>query len=222
MEDAIAGKELTVEQRRHVVAWMMATGSHTNAEMAALFNVHERTITTDRTKIRELMADSIKAEDIGLILADIRLSFEEAIRRTQKAIKKAKPGTGTYLDYINNVPDLQIKYMKALQELGYYPKNLGTINVDKYEFKATVGLQTNVEKRDIDMFSDTPTIPGELVEVKALNGKDSGGETVRGTPENLGDIKTGNEQASNAAAPASTQLSTVQVDPCVGSTIPPA
>lgn len=203
LQDAIEGKELTTEQRRHVVAWIMATGSYTNAEMAQLFKVNERTITTDRTKIRELMADSIKEEDIGLILSDLRMTFEEAIRRTQKAIKKAKPGTRTYLDYVNNIPKLQTEYTKVMQDLGYFPKSLGTLQVDKFEFKANVGLQVG-EKRDLNMFKDPPTIDGEVVEVKAItDGKDSSSETAGSTPEIIGATQESNNESSNSGSPAS-------------------
>lgn len=224
MQDALSGLELTTEQRRHVVAWMMATGSHTAAEMAVIFKVHERTIITDKSKIRELMAESIKAEDVGLILADIRLSFENAIRRVEKALKKAKPGTGTYLDYVRAIPDLQLQYMKAYQDLGYYPKNLGTIQVDKFEFKATVGLNAGNEQRPVKMFgSEPPTISGEVVETKALtDGKDSSSKTSGSTPEDVGHSKESHDQGSNAPAPASTQLPAVQADTCVGSPIPSA
>jgi hypothetical protein len=218
LHDARQGKELTTEERRYVVSWLVETSKITTAEMALLFKVHERTITSDRDKARDMLAEAITSEDPKRILADTRMVFDNAMRRIEKGLKKAKPGTRTYLDYVLAQTKLQTEYNKTLQEFGFLPKNLGTMTTESYSYKATVGLDAD-NQRSMNLF-DKPTITAEIVEAKAItDGKDSS-KTV-GDVSAAGRAKGNIEQGGDAAAPTSTQLPAVQVDPCLGGSLPP-
>jgi hypothetical protein len=221
LELARKKQQLTTEQRRHVIAYMMSRPGEecpSKAEMAALFGVSDRTIGFDRKAIREAVAEEIKEEDVGLILADLRLCFEKTIRNIEKSAHKAKLGSANYLEHQKSLFKMQQDYVKGLQDLGVLPKELGTLHVDKFEFKASVGLEA--AGRPVNMY-DPPTIPAEIIETKALsNGENSGREAH----EHSGDEQNTEQrdaETSKPTAPTSAQFSAVQADQCVGVPLSP-
>ncbi len=72
------------------------------------------------------------------MIADIALAYERQLRDIEKSKSKAKPGSAVFLKHRTDAMELQLKCVKALQDLGYYPKNLGNMTVQKFDFKATV------------------------------------------------------------------------------------
>ena len=205
LSEAKAGTILPTEARRHCVAYLMSSEAMTVPEMAELFQVTERTISYDKAEIRKMVAEEIKAEDVALILADIRLAFGKNLRDIEKSKAKAKLGTKTYLDHCTAGFKMQLDYMKGFQDLGVYPKELGTIHVDKFEFSATVGLDTSNTPRPVQMFDkQIPTIQAEVVESpKALSDGKEGTGTSTTTAAGVVDSKQVDDQGSKPAAPAS-------------------
>ena len=153
IESAQSGQKLTAKERRHAVAFLMSTDqSSTNTSLADLFQVTERTIRLDKKSIREEKSQLIKEEDVGLVIADILLDYERAIREIEKSAKDSKSGSQVRLNHINSKMDMRLKTVKALQDLGWLPKNLGNMTMDKFEYRAVVHKDGNVEVRKVDMF----------------------------------------------------------------------
>lgn len=161
LKQAANGERLTAAQRRHVVGFLMATQPEvTNREMSATFQVDERMIRFDKAAIREQKAKLITQDDISLVIADIRLAYERfvvEIRRSMKA-KGCIVGSPNYLNHLKAEMEMELKVVEALQNLGYYPKNLGNMTVEKYEFKSVVRKDGSVETRRADLF-DANTLP---------------------------------------------------------------
>jgi hypothetical protein len=59
--------------------------------------------------------------------------------------------------------ELRFKCVKALQDLGYYPKNLGNMTVQKFDFKAIVNkLDGSVTVHNRDLI-DEPKLYRSLI-----------------------------------------------------------
>lgn len=124
----------------------------TSLEMSELLGAADRTIRDDFAWIKKQIAESIKDEDIGLVIADIRMTYERFVERAEKSLKKCTPGTNVYLQHLKLMMDMQLKIVEALQSLGYYPKNLGNLTSTRYEFKAHVSKDGSVETRPVEAF----------------------------------------------------------------------
>ena len=140
--------------RRIAITTSLLTDSKSNAEFAEELQVSERTITRDRTAIRRDIAETIRSEDVGLVLADIRIAFDKNMRDIGESKKQAHPGTKTYLDHATAEFRMMQDYVAALMDLGVFPKNLGIVHTEKYAFSATVGLNVATDRK-VTMF-DTP------------------------------------------------------------------
>lgn len=151
---AQAGEKLDADTRRDVIQYLMATQPHmTNTDMARLFNLSEGMIRKDKDIVRKRAADDISKEDVGLVIGDIRRTYERFIADIQRCLSDKKlcpPGTKTYLDYQRALVDYQLKIVGALQSLGFYPKNLGTMQQTKFVFKSTVQKDGSIETKAID------------------------------------------------------------------------
>lgn len=159
LEQAQKGVRLGSRDRRHVIAYLMATRPETtNAAMAELFKVSERMIRMDRKTIKTKKAQDIKEEDIGLVIADIALCFEKQVRDMEASKYKCKLGTNSYLNHCRAIFNTQLMKVKALQELGYYPRNLGTLAIDKYEYRAIVMKDGSVNTLPVNMVIDAEVL----------------------------------------------------------------
>jgi NACalpha-BTF3-like transcription factor len=145
LKEVESGKEITAQQRRHIIAYYMATQPAKAADTQGLsefFQVSDTMIRKDKRIIREEKAAMIKEDDVGLVIADIRIQFENQIRDLEKGKKQlekdGRVGTTTYLQYCKTIMELELKTTEALQSLGYYPKNLGTQTTKKFSFVAVV------------------------------------------------------------------------------------
>jgi len=155
LKAATKGEKLTTDQRRYAVGYLMATQPEVAViDMAQTFGVSERTIREDRLIIRRQVADVVRQDDIGLVIADIRLTYERLVDELAKSKKKCEAGTRVYLDHLRAEWDMQKEVIEALQSLGYYPKNLGNMTSTKYEFKAHVTKDGSVDVRPVDMVID--------------------------------------------------------------------
>lgn len=152
IERALNGEKLSSRERRHCLAHQMVhSPDETNVSLAKLYGVSEALIRRDKQTIRQEKAAMIKKDDVGLVIADIAFTFESQISDLEKAKKKAVVGSRTYLDYCKAIFDLQIKKVETLQNLGFYPKNLGNLTVQQYAFKAYVGKDQSVDTRPVEL-----------------------------------------------------------------------
>jgi hypothetical protein len=205
-----ASRKLNTKERRQCVVYLTATDPDiTNTDLAQMFRVTERTIRMDKQAFRKEKAQFIKEDDVGLIIADIALDYERQIRDIEKSKAKCKLGTKEYLAHCTSAMELRLKMVKQLQDLGYYPKNLGQMTVERFDWKAEVNLRDgSVNTRRLTMFDgdDMNVIEAELVETKKLEaGKNapqeehnSGSEAVTSTEP------SGESQTSKADTPDAT------------------
>jgi hypothetical protein len=176
------GERLSASERRHAVGFMMATKSEVPpTALADLFKVSRRQIFFDMKKIREEKAQEIKKDDIGLVIADIALSFENQVRDIEASKKRATPGSSVYLEHCKAIFNLQTQKVKALQELGFYPKNLGNMTVEKFEYKAIVSKDGSVDTRPVNLIlpgdeKDEPDV--KEADFKMLPPPESGDDAV--------------------------------------------
>lgn len=169
VQRATAGEQITAKERRHVVGYWMGTAPDmTNQQIADAFRVTEGQIRLDKKNIREEKARLLKEDDIGLIIADIVLTFERQVRDIESSKTKCDKGTRSYLEHCKSIFTLQKDMVKALQDLGYYPKNLGNLTIEKYDYKAIVTKDGNVDTRRIEMTEPRAIQDAEFVDLPAL------------------------------------------------------
>lgn len=159
-------RKLTAKERRQCVVYIKASFPETtNTDMAEQFQVTERTIRQDLQAFRREKAQFIKDDDIGLIIADIALDYERQVKDIERSKSKCSLGTAVYLKHCTDVMELRFKCVKALQDLGYYPKNLGHMTIQKFDFKAIVNQRdgsVTVQKREELPAAD----PSEIIDAE--------------------------------------------------------
>jgi hypothetical protein len=173
LDKAAHGERLTTKERRHCISYNTVKFPEiSNVSMASTFQVSERQIRLDKKFIREERAKLIKEDDIGLVIADIHQSFELQVNDIEKGKKSCKVGSRDYLEYCKAIFNLRLQTVKALQELGYYPKNLGSMTVDKYIYTAEVakdGSVTSGRGPGLQTVQPEPEVlEAEFVEQKTL------------------------------------------------------
>lgn len=146
-------RKLTTDERRRVVAWITTTQPEvTNIDMGEWFGVGESTIRKDRLAIRQAMAKEVKEDDIGLVVADILWDFKRQIADLELSKGKTSLGGKERRMHIEAIMDMRLKTVKALQDLGYLPKMLGNMTVEKFDYAAVVQSDGSVETRPLDLF----------------------------------------------------------------------
>lgn len=160
------GEPVSTSQRRHAVGYLMSTqGDLTNMQLAELFDVTDRTIRDDKTYVRKQAAELVTTEDIALVISDIRLSFERYAQRIEQGLKKATVGTANYLNYLNAGMTMQLKVVEALQNLGWYPKNLGQLTKKEFNFTAIVTKDGTVDTRPTELLDPLIENPHAVIDV---------------------------------------------------------
>jgi hypothetical protein len=174
------GRKLTSAERRHCIQFLQATQPDMlRVEMAHLFDVSERQISLDKAWIREQKARFLRDEiskDMSLVIADIAMDFEKQVGDIEKSKRHAKFGTKAYVDHCTSIFRMRLEMIQAFQDIGYLPKNLGAMTVEKFEYKATVSRDGAVNTRAVDMFDDKPdndptkraALDAEFTDVPAL------------------------------------------------------
>lgn len=173
IELARKGHSLPTKDRRHCVGFLVSTKPDlTNSAMAELFQVSERQIREDKTRLRKLRADVIKEEDPGLVIADIAMCYDQQIRDMEASKAKCQLGSRTYLAHCQAILNSQFLKVKALQDLGYFPKHLGNLVIEKFEFKSTVTSDNTLKARSVNLNLDDEggAIDAEYSEVKPGRG----------------------------------------------------
>lgn len=168
LELAKSGKRLETKERRHCIRYVLGTQPDiTQAELSRIFHVTEGAIRKDIQKIREDRANRLTSDDIKLVIADIVMSFERQVRDIERSKSKCEKGSMTYLKHCQTIFDLEQKKVAILQELGFYPKNLGTMSVNKYEFKAMVTQGGAIKSGNV---KDPEVIDAEIVQLQLPSG----------------------------------------------------
>lgn len=150
---AQSGEVLVTDDRRICLGYMLTTVEHrdnSNVELAKLFGVNEKTIRKDRELNRKEVAEEITKDDISLVISDIRQDYDRYVQDINSALKNVKVGTVVWLSYQNAKMQMRLKVVSALQELGYYPRNLGAMTASKFAFRAHVAEDGSVSTRAVD------------------------------------------------------------------------
>lgn len=157
IQRAQTGERLKRRERLHCIGYIMATmPTLTNREIGEIFGITERAVRKDKVDVKEERASQIREEDIALVIADIAMTYDCQIRDIEKSKIKCKHGTKDFLEHCKTIFDMQYRKVQALQNLGYYPKNLGNMTVEKFEYKAIVNSDSSVvTTRKVDVI-DTP------------------------------------------------------------------
>jgi hypothetical protein len=148
------GEKLEVGARRDALAYLTVVRPDlSNIDLARLFDVSEGMIRKDKDFNRKRMAEELGSDDISLVINDIRRTYEVISTELQKSLKECSNGTMTKLNHLKTQMEFQMKYVEALQSLGFLPKNLGNLTKTQFIFKAHVakggGVSTvAVEDRD--------------------------------------------------------------------------
>jgi hypothetical protein len=178
IDRARAGERLNTGDRRHCISYLMATQPDmTKVAMGDLFHVNEAMIRQDFKKIREEKAKLVKEDDIGLVIADIALTFERQVIDIERSKKKCELGSRAYMDHCRAIARMQVDRVELLQNLGYYPKNLGNMTIDKFEYKSVVTKDGSVDTRRVDM-----TIEVDQSETERMEAIDAEFEDVKMLP----------------------------------------
>jgi hypothetical protein len=161
------GEQLASKERRHCINYLtIKEPSLTNVALGELFQVSEKQIRLDKQKIRKDRADLLKEDDIGLVIADIAIDLENQIRDIEVSKRKCKLGTNAFLKHCVAAHKMRLDTVHALQDLGYYPKNLGNMTVSKFEYRAIVSKDGSVDTQPV-MENDN-IIDAEVIETKAI------------------------------------------------------
>lgn len=173
---AEAGQEISAKERRHAIAFVMAMQPENagTTDLARLYKVSDRQIRLDKTAVREERSKLIGEEDIGLVIADIRISHDNAARELYRQAKFSKQGSQVRLNYIKAQHEILLKTVEALSNLGYYPKNLGTQTVQRYEYIATVDMKSG----DVEVHNRSALTEAEYIRLEA-------DQTIPAEPEYL-------------------------------------
>lgn len=168
---AQAGEKISTADRRHATAYIMGAMSElSNREIGALFGVTERAVRIDKKIIRDEKSKIIAEDDIGLVIADIVMTYENQIRDLEKVKKACSKNINStiYVNCCKLIFDMRMRMVEALQNLGYYPKNLGNMTVEKFSYKSIVNEKDgSVDTRPVNMFDVTPTPDRDLSIVDA-------------------------------------------------------
>jgi hypothetical protein len=155
LEEARNGTKLSVEDRRRVVRYLMLVHpENTNQDLAEIFNISEGMIRKDKLIIRQEISEDLRADDVGLTIADIEFNFRRQLGDLEKSKAKCALGTTEYRLHCQAILDIELKKVQAFQNLGYLPKNLGNLTTQHYEYAAVVIKDGSVESRPVNMFDE--------------------------------------------------------------------
>ena len=180
LEDAKAGLKLDVEDRRRVIRYLMVVNpENSNVDLSGVFQVSEAMIRKDKTAIRQEIADDLRTDDVGLVIADIEFNFRRQLRGLECSKAKCTLGTTEYRLHCQAILDIELRKTKMFQDLGYLPKNLGMLTTETYEYAAVLVKDGSVESRPMNLF-DAKTQDGIRDRVKKLT---TPPPTIEGTVE---------------------------------------
>lgn len=135
---AKSGQKLDVKERRVVVDHLMRTQpSMTNQEMANDLQVSESMIRVDKNILRKNMAQTLKDEDVGMVIADAVMVYNKQIHDLE-VIKTTTASEAIKVKCAVMIAKLTEDKIRLLQSLGLYPENIAQMVISKYSFIAQV------------------------------------------------------------------------------------
>jgi hypothetical protein len=155
----IKKKVITPDERRHCVGYLMATQPQMSvSEMSELFSVGDRTIRDDRKKIRMKMADEIRDEDPALLMADIQCDLRRQLRDIENSKTKSRLGSKEFLAHCVAIMNMRVQSAKLLQDLGFLPKNIGSMITEDYIWETIVNHDGSLETKRIHRATEKKTL----------------------------------------------------------------
>lgn len=171
LESAQAGNKLRTGERRRVIAFLQTTAdtSFNGAELSKIFQVSETAIRQDKRFIKDTLVKQLREEgDIKYVISDIMVDFNKIANELEKGLRATKVGSLLHLKFSEAILDTRLKVVKTFQDLGWYPKNLGTIQEEKWIYKAHVGEDGHVSTQKIKSIKEkTSKSQGETIEVSS-------------------------------------------------------
>lgn len=155
IHNAETGVKISSADRRRCVGYLMSTQlGMSNVEMATKFGVSEKTIREDKKHVKEELISEMRGEDASAVAADLAYNFRRQLRDLEVSKQSCKLGTKDYLQHCTAILDIELKRMKALQDLGLLPKNLGNVSVETFEYAAIVLKGDQIDSRSIHAFDE--------------------------------------------------------------------
>lgn len=132
---------IEADVRRQVVEHYMNLGDKTKVTVAFLgkfFGMDPAAISRDRRVIRQRNEALLEKEPLNIakIVDDIEAFYDEELAALEKGRKQCRAGTTAYLQYCKQITETFAAKNKVLQDIGRYPKNMGTHTVNKFEWHA--------------------------------------------------------------------------------------
>lgn len=197
-----------------MLQYLQATQPSLNGtQLADMFQVSTRQIRADRLHIREEKAKYLKDEmtkDLALVIADIAMDFERQVADIERSKSRCKMGTKQYVDHCTSIFNLRIKMIQTFQDIGYLPKNLGAMTVEKFEYKAVVHKDGSVNTRSVEMFDEKDSavrrdaLEAEFTDIPQLTNGEQGATSTT-EPETV-EVDAG-EQAAPSSSESGTSTS---------------
>jgi transposase-like protein len=155
------GEKLEQTERRAAVAMMLTLEPDiANTEIARRLNCDPGTVRNDIRAMKKANAEDVRADtDIKVIVADMLEARNQALRNNAKTLKAlerlGKEHSREYMAATREMLAIHMRVTKALSDLGWLPKNLGTVQVKRQVYRAIVQDRTGtVETRPMDLFDD--------------------------------------------------------------------
>jgi len=124
--------ELSTTERRHALAQLLeAEPATTNAQLATKFGVSTRTITQDRSKIRESEAGEGEADSP---LAALKRDYQRNQDAVEQGKRSVRLGTRLYMDHCVTAVRLAFAYLASLQRVGVIPRSIGREEITRWDF----------------------------------------------------------------------------------------
>lgn len=139
-----------------------------NTEMAAKFGVSEKTIRDDKKTIKAALVSEMRDEDASAVAADLAFNFRRQLRDLELSKQNCRLGSKEYLGHCTAILDIELKRMRALQDLGLLPKNLGNMTVDTFEYAAVVIKGDQIDARAVHAFDENTQKELKQLSQKAL------------------------------------------------------
>jgi hypothetical protein len=95
-------------------------------------------LTVSTTRLQNV--ESLLDEDASVLAAKYHVMHEQTMQQLNDALAEAKIGTATYLNHLIAREKLEANYLSTLMDLGLIRRAPVNYNVERFDFKATVGL----------------------------------------------------------------------------------
>jgi len=144
-------RKLTPSERRRVVMWLQHSHPELfNTDIARVLGVSDKLIRNDKELIRKKAAEEIKNDSIELIISDIIQVYNKQAQDLERSKRKAVLGKGEYRMHSLAVAQIENMKLKALQDVGWIPKNLGTGFTESYSYVVDVGENGMIKTQKVE------------------------------------------------------------------------